>query len=549
MIKIVNENTLVAAIPRTDAVFECQYRGGQDSCTCSYYAGDDIKSKNQISQFMSKCQKMFIDISSVHETIKQLDVILDSYIYLFKGTIGEYKKTRSFFAIKQSNIAIDKFAPTGKRGYYAFDNKDEAIIAFRRLLFTKITNFEIVSDDTVYYVKIKISDNWRNEIMKVKMTKEDLIRTFNDFMDSAKTKGKEEKSSVVVFGVKYNNIIRNSNVSAEELVANSKYNSDVNVKALKFGMSMSPDIIWETIVVEDDDKSDEEPTGEGSEYTKEDFLKDVFMSESDYDSLCNLLKYKRNVLLQGAPGVGKTFLAKRLAYSIIGSCNSEQVEMVQFHQNYTYEDFIMGYKPVDSGFELKLGVFYNFCKKAEENPHKSYFFIIDEINRGNLSKIFGELMMLIESDKRGEKIRLAYKDEDFSVSKNVYLLGMMNTADRSLAMMDYALRRRFSFFDVSPAFNTPLFKAYITQYISEELAEKIISNFQNLNKNIADENTSGLGKGYCIGHSYFCVPPIEGQSEKVWYDSIIKYEITPLLYEYWWDDQEKANDCIKELMK
>jgi 5-methylcytosine-specific restriction protein B len=225
--------------------------------------------------------------------------------------------------------------------------------------------------------------------------------------------------------------------------------------------------------------------------------------------------------------------------------------MVQFHQNYSYEDFIMGYKPVDDGFELKMGTFYNFCKKAEGESDKPFFFIIDEINRGNLSKIFGELMMLIEGDKRGDKhrIKLAYKSELFSVPKNLYIIGMMNTADRSLAMMDYALRRRFSFFDVEPAFDKSAFKSHLTKYVGSAMADKVVSRFKELNKKIADESNSGLGKGYCIGHSYFCAPPVTDQTADEWYSAIIEYEITPLLYEYWWDDKDKAEDCIKELTK
>lgn len=717
MIKITEDNILVADIPRSDAVVNCQYRGGKDSCTCSYYAGDDDQSKMRVKQFMTGCEKMYIEIDSVHEAIKQLDAILDSYIHLFKGDLSDYKKARSYFLVRHKNIEIDKFFTTGERGYYTFNNRDDTIIAFKGLLFTKITNFEIRKNDTVYYIRIKISDNWRNEIMKVKMTKEDLISTFNSFMDTAKNKGKVERTAAVVFGVKYNNVIRNSNVTVEELVSESKYTAEELVKAIKLGRTLSPDIIWETQVSDDVDEkydilnrnvygmhiklknnalSPENPHvcigwgkmgdltsietkdslsdlheecfpdktkngrvqdvsqiwtfiktmsigdylvyGDGSrahigkivsdyyfddtngdqdadyvnnrkvewlksfgyselpkvfknslcsarsvfslnaykslilellekgvvdidddieeeqedinEYTKEDFLKDIFMTEEEYDSLYHLLKYKKNVLLQGAPGVGKTYLAKKLAYSIIGYTNKAQVEMIQFHQNYSYEDFIMGYKPNDNGFELKEGVFYKFCKKAEEEPDKDFFFIIDEINRGNLSKIFGELMMLIEGDKRGEKIKLAYKDEEFSVPENVYLLGMMNTADRSLAMMDYALRRRFSFFDIEPAFAKLAFKEHLRTYIHDGLiVDKVISRLTDLNTKIADENNSGLGKGFCIGHSYFCVEPVEGQAEKDWYKSIIQYEICPLLDEYWWDDKAKADDCKKELLK
>jgi MoxR-like ATPase len=287
-------------------------------------------------------------------------------------------------------------------------------------------------------------------------------------------------------------------------------------------------------------------------YGKEDFLKKVFLTPEEYDKLYKLLMYKKNVILQGAPGVGKTFLAKRFAYSIIGEKNDKYIEVVQFHQNYSYEDFIMGYKPTDENFELKTGVFYNFCDKAKRDSEHKYFFIIDEINRGNLSKIFGELMMLIEGDKRGEgnRIKLAYRNEEFYVPENLYLIGMMNTADRSLAMMDYALRRRFSFFDVDPAFGKPQFREYLKGYISDDsVVNKVIHRFTELNKKIADEENSGLGKGFCIGHSYFCNPPVQGQSDQEWYDTIIEFEVSPLLDEYWWDDKNKAEDCIKDLTK
>lgn len=276
------------------------------------------------------------------------------------------------------------------------------------------------------------------------------------------------------------------------------------------------------------------------------------MSAEQYDALFQLLTYKKNVILQGAPGVGKTFLAKRFAYSVIGAKDNSHIELVQFHQSYSYEDFIMGYKPTDDGFELRPGVFYRFCKKAEmdPDPNSKYFFIIDEINRGNLSKIFGELMMLIENDKRGEKVKLAYKDEEFGVPNNVFILGMMNTADRSLAMMDYALRRRFSFFEVEPAFGLPKFRSHLEEYIhSSDIVDRVITRFQALNKKIANEETSGLGKGFCIGHSYFCIPPVAGQNDDAWYKAIITYEISPLLDEYWWDDKNKAEDCKNDLLK
>lgn len=182
-------------------------------------------------------------------------------------------------------------------------------------------------------------------------------------------------------------------------------------------------------------------------YGKTEFVREVYMNEREFDILSALLRENKNLILQGAPGVGKTFAARRLAYAMMGEKDDSRVKLVQFHQNYSYEDFVMGYRPDGSGFKLTKGIFYNFCREAQEHPDKEYFFIIDEINRGNLSRIFGELLMLLEKDYRGTEISLAYNGEPFSVPKDLYLIGMMNTADRSLAIMDYALRRRFKFYD------------------------------------------------------------------------------------------------------
>lgn len=287
-----------------------------------------------------------------------------------------------------------------------------------------------------------------------------------------------------------------------------------------------------------------------TKFTKAKFLDEIFMDEVQYDELEALLKKKKNIILQGAPGVGKTFVARKLAYAIMGEEDDSRIEFVQFHQNYSYEDFIMGYRPEGSGFRLEEGVFYRFCQNASNHPDKEYFFIIDEINRGNMSRIFGELMMLIEEGYRGEKIALPYCGRTITVPKNLYILGCMNTADRSLAMIDYALRRRFSFFELEPAFGKQSFKKYLEQRIhSSEVTEKIINRFSALNEKIADEEKSGLGKGFCIGHSYFCVAPADGQSAEDWYNLIIKYEIVPLLDEYWWDDKKIADEYKKELLK
>lgn len=288
-----------------------------------------------------------------------------------------------------------------------------------------------------------------------------------------------------------------------------------------------------------------EPILDCPEYGKEQFLDEVFLSEEQYDTLVGVLRSKKNIILQGAPGVGKTFIAKRLAYSMMGVKDPERVMMVQFHQSYSYEDFIEGYRPSTEGFELEKGAFYTFCKKAADDDESAYFFIIDEINRGNLSKIFGELFMLIENDKRGpkNKLQLLYSRELFHVPSNLYLIGMMNTADRSLAMLDYALRRRFAFFDLKPGFESDGFKAYRDELGNAKLND-LLTCVAKLNVEIAHDET--LGEGFCIGHSYFCgMRPEDVTEAKL--AAIVEYELVPLLREYWFDESSKMRDWTDRL--
>ena len=298
--------------------------------------------------------------------------------------------------------------------------------------------------------------------------------------------------------------------------------------------------MFDTEDYDDDIDIEEEPL---NTYSKENFLADVYISEKQYDTLEGLLRKKLNVILQGAPGVGKTYAAKRLAYSMMGVKDPERVQLVQFHQSYSYEDFVEGFRPSSTGmnFEIKKGAFYNFCKKASDDKENEYFFIIDEINRGNLSKIFGELFMLIEADKRGNDIQLLYSSDKFSVPKNVYIIGMMNTADRSLAMIDYALRRRFAFFEMKPAFESEGFREY--QYgLENDKFNKLIDCVISLNQKIADDDS--LGEGFCIGHSYFC--DIEEIKENTLTD-IVEFEIIPLLKEYWFDEPSKVKEWSDRL--
>jgi len=303
------------------------------------------------------------------------------------------------------------------------------------------------------------------------------------------------------------------------------------------------DFVENLKILLEEDKIDIENETEASlpDYDKDQFLDEVFMEEENYSKLVNLVRKKRNVILQGAPGVGKTFVAKRLAYSMMGVKDKNRVQMVQFHQNYSYEDFVMGFRPTESGFELRKGTFYNFCKRAESDIENDYFFIIDEINRGNLSKILGELFMLIENDKRGTELQLLYADEKFSVPENIYILGMMNTADRSLAMLDYALRRRFAFYNMTTGFLTTGFKSYQEKLASAKF-DSLIRCILNLNSEINRDES--LGEGFIIGHSYFCNLSNVTDDEL---ENIIEYEIIPLINEYWFDEPDKVASWSEKL--
>ncbi len=456
----------------------------------------------------------------------------DSFCY--KLEFGKYKYAAAGIGGKNaSKFGIYKSRQT--HGYIYdkqnVENIDEFWQSFRKELYNFLKEYETSIEP------ISISEKYPLlKGMNLVLTKLLCIYYPNKFINICK------KSSLELllryFGYSYDKNMQNDELS---FILNKMIRKDIDILNKNDSWYIG-DALWHFIkdIIETSEIEENIDSNIITEkYTKEKFLEEVFMSELEYSNLVNLLKYKKNIILQGSPGVGKTFMARRLAYSIIGNKSNDQILSIQFHQSYSYEDFIEGIRPNDKGeFNLVDGVFKDFVNLAKKNRDKQYFCIIDEINRGNLSKILGELMKLIESDKRDiENVILPYSKENFIVPSNLYIIGTMNTADRSLSMVDYALRRRFAFYLVKPAFNKKEFKDYLINVngLSDKHVIYICNKFININDLISKD----LGQGFEIGHSYFVDSLNEDDFDSL-YSLIVEYELKPLLEEYWYDDENKV---------
>ena len=303
--------------------------------------------------------------------------------------------------------------------------------------------------------------------------------------------------------------------------------------------------------VNDDNGNGPTPT---DGYTLERIVDDgCFLSREVLDMILGRLRSRKNLIQQGPPGTGKTWLAKRLAFALLGEEDQGRVRRLQFHPNLSYEDFVRGYRPVEGRLELTDGPFLKVMDEARSDPDCDYVVVIEEINRGNPAQIFGEMLTLLEADKRTAEQALALafprdEQERVHVPPNLYLIGTMNVADRSLALVDLALRRRFAFVDLEPVFGAPWRRWMRNQGgFDDSFLQQVANRMDALNAEISAD--TGLGAQFRVGHSYLTVPPdTQIDDPREWYREVVETEIAPLLREYWFDQTDKADARKKALL-
>jgi 5-methylcytosine-specific restriction protein B len=283
----------------------------------------------------------------------------------------------------------------------------------------------------------------------------------------------------------------------------------------------------------------------------------VFLAPGVVEQLLERLKQKKNLILQGAPGTGKTWLARRLGWLLAGVRDEERVRAVQFHPNLSYEDFVRGYRPApDGSLRSQDGVFLEVVRQAREDPAAPHVLVIEEINRGNPAQVFGELLTLLEADKRKpeDALRLGYPDEDglptqLWLPDNLFLIGTMNIADRSLALVDFALRRRFAFVTLEPCLDDRWLRWVVDRRgMDAALAREIGRRLDRLNEDISRD--SRLGPAFRVGHSF--VTPSRSLTPATtwaWYEQVVRTEIQPQLEEYWFDAPEACRRAVDALLE
>ena len=371
------------------------------------------------------------------------------------------------------------------------------------------------------------------------------------FQSLKKNIGKEKEWKSYTIGMKYQRF-QELCLKMGEYLKNSNLLSDIEVNGIKIPVGITASdgqdffFYLDKIAKPDNGKSGnnkgtsskkpDQRNNHDEKYTKEKILNEIFISKKEFDEIVKLLKNskKKQLILQGPPGTGKTFIAERIARYI--TQNDDLVETIQFHPSYSYEDFIEGYRPKNNGFELSDGIFKQFCNRAINDPGSNYVLIIDEINRGNLSKIFGELLYLLEY--RNQRVRLTYSQKEFYLPENLYIIGTMNTADRSLAIMDYALRRRFYFKNIKC--QTDRLRKWLTENNCQINTDKLLDAINNMNNAI---EMAMHCSDYNIGHSYFMRERLNKESLK----EIIDFGVEPLLHEYFFDKNEKIKQVISSL--